>query len=223
MDFATSIVCESVKSAFRTAPGGNEVRFLVRGSTPGPRQPALATAILAVLLAIGQPAFAQSFSTETGTASFTSSVPFHSFTGTSDHLTGRISLADSTVDFFVDLETLDTGIGKRDKDMRETLETDEYPFAEFFGKLVTPFKSDSEGAQAVRAEGTFTVHGVTREIAVDGTLQYADGALRLVAHWELNLKDYDIEPPRLLIVKVDEIQKIRIEATLNEHSGTSRP
>ena len=63
----------------------------------------------------------QSYYAENGTVNFTSSVPLYEFTGTSNQLTGRINLADSTVDFYVDLETLDSGIKKRDKDMRLTL------------------------------------------------------------------------------------------------------
>ena len=72
------------------------------------------TDFLAVLLllfaGIGpQEASGQSFRTETGHVAYTSSVPLHDFTGTSGQLVGRIALADSTVDFYVDLATLDSG------------------------------------------------------------------------------------------------------------------
>lgn len=167
-----------------------------------------------LLLGSAAPASAQSYMTKTGHAAFTSSVPMHTFTGESDHLVGKINLADSTVDFYLDLTTLETGIGKRDKDMRETLETDEYPFAEFFGKLVSPFDPNSNEVQPARVRGTFTIHGVSREITIEGTLQKTDDGLKVEAEWELNLDDYDITPPQLLVMKVDEVQKIRIEALL---------
>ncbi len=170
---------------------------------------------LAVLL-VGWPAEApaQVYKTETGHAEFTSSVPLFTFTGVSDHLVGKISLADGTVDFYLDLTTLETGIGKRDKDMRETLEMDEYPFAGFYGTLVSPFDPASGAVQPARVRGEFTLHGVTRPVEIDGTLQMTDAGLNVQAAWELNLKDYDIEPPSLLILKVDETQEIRIEAVL---------
>lgn len=159
------------------------------------------------------------FMTETGYAEFTSSVPLHSFTGESDHLVGKIDLTDSTVDFYLDLTTLETGIGKRDRDMRQTLETDEYPFAEFFGELVSSFDPNSEAEQPARVRGEFTIHGVTREIEIEGTLQKTDEGLRVEAEWTLELDDYDIEAPRLLIVRVDETQEIRIEALLEPVSS----
>lgn len=138
----------------------------------------------------------------------------HTFTGTSDHLVGLIDLSDSTVDFYIDLETFDTGISKRDKDMRRTLETDEYPFAEFFGKLVSDFDPTSTEPQKVTVRGEFSVHGVTRDIEVNGTLQKTDEGLKLNAAWTLNIEDYDIEPPGILFYRVDEDQDIEIEATL---------
>ncbi|MBO6574481.1 MAG: YceI family protein [Rhodothermales bacterium] len=174
--------------------------------------------LLAALVLVA-PVAAQSFLTETGHAEFESSVPLHSFVGESDALVGRISLPDSTVDFYLDLETLDTGIRKRDKDMRKTLKTDEFPFAEFFGKLTSDF-DPAGGVQDVSVEGTFTIHGVSRPLTVEGTLEPTADGMVLNAAWVLNLDDYDIKPPSLLIVKVDPQQKIQISALLPPEPGT---
>lgn len=159
---------------------------------------------------------AQTFYSEAGHAEFTSRVPLHTFTGESDRLVGQVNLADSTVDFYLDLATLETGIGKRDKDMRTTLDTDQYPFAEFFGKLVSPFDSTATSEQPARVEGQFKIHGVSRMVDIAGTVHMTPDGLRIRADWKLNLVDYDIVPPRLLIVKVDEVQEIRIDAMLTE-------
>ena len=182
-----------------------------------PPLPRLMACFVLVLL-LGRmltPAAAQdAFMTKAGHAEFTSRVPLHTFTGTSDHLVGKINLADSTVDFYLDLATLETGIGKRDKDMRETLEVDEYPFAEFFGTLVSPFDPTRRAPQPATVRGEFTLHGVSRTVTIDGTLQRTADGLKVEAAWEINLNDYNIEPPSLLIVRVDEVQKVRIDALL---------
>lgn len=170
--------------------------------------------VLAALLGGSAEASAQAYKTETGHAAFTSSVPLFTFTGTSDHLVGKISLTDATVDFYLDLTTIETGIGKRDKDMRETLETDEYPFAEFYGTLVSPFDPTSNAVQSARVRGEFTLHGKTRQVQIEGTLQMTDDGLEVQAAWELNIKDYGIEPPSLLILKVDKTQYVRIRVLL---------
>ncbi|GMQ83232.1 MAG: hypothetical protein BMS9Abin05_2722 [Rhodothermia bacterium] len=173
----------------------------------------------AIFLAIVQDSTAQAFMTRTGHAEFKSRVPFFSFTGVSDDLVGVINLADSTVDFYLDLTTLKTGIGKRDKDMRLTLETKEYPFAEFYGKIVSLFYRDSEKSQVIQVNGTFTIHGVSREITVTASLQRQGEDLYASASWKLNLNDYNIKPPRLLMVKVDEIQELGVTGRLNPVSN----
>ncbi|CAN5348473.1 hypothetical protein BH23BAC3_BH23BAC3_14350 [soil metagenome] len=56
--------------------------------------------------------------TDTGTAEFTSNVPLHIFTGSSGHLTGMIELQKNIIDFYLDLNTLKKGIGRRDINRR---------------------------------------------------------------------------------------------------------
>lgn len=158
--------------------------------------------------------FSQSFYTENGTAIFYSKVPLHSFSGTSNTLIGLINLADSTVDFYLDLETLDTGNAKRDKDMKLTLDSKNYPYGEFFGKLVTPFDINKQVDQNVVVEGVFKIHGKEKEIQVTGTLTPSGESLQLKASWILNLSDYEIVPPKLLFIKVDPAQEIEINASL---------
>ena len=156
----------------------------------------------------------QAFFADDGHVEFLSNVPLHSFVGVSEDLVGRVDLTDQSVDFYVDLNTLDTGIGKRDKDMRKTLKTDQYPFAEFFGTLLTPVDATSNEPQEVEVEGDFSVHGITRSLRIPGTLTFSEQGVRVQASWILNLNDYDIEPPRLLIIKVDEEQEITMDIVL---------
>lgn len=175
-------------------------------------------AILWPFLALG--ALGQEvYYSENGVAEFHSEVPLHSFKGTSEHLTGRISLADSTVDFYLDLATLNTGNNKRDKDMRETLEVEEYPFAEFFGKIVSGFNSAADTMQDVTVAGEFKIHGVTQMVEIQGNLRKTSDGLKVEASWTLDMTDYNIRPPGILFYRVDENIDIHIEAMLEPTSN----
>ena len=162
---------------------------------------------------------AQSFITESGHVEFTSSVPLHSFTGSSGHLHGLIDFDKNLVDFYIDLQTLDTGNGRRDRDMYSTLNVEDHPFAEFTGKLISDFDQSSESAQNVTVEGDFTVNGVTSEITVNGELKMDGPVLQLRAGWVLNITDYDIKPPGILFYRVDEEMDIHIESALTRQNG----
>ena len=162
----------------------------------------------------------QSYLTKSGHVEFDSSVPLHSFTGTSDRLVGKINLADSTVDFYVDVHTLETGIGKRDRDMLKTLEAEKHPFAEFYGKLVTTFNPQNTQPQDVTVEGDFKVHGVSNPVTLSGTLQKTSDGLQVQAEWTLNMKDYNIKPPGILFYRVSEKIEASISATLSSQQNS---
>ncbi len=170
--------------------------------------------ILIVLFLSGSLISAQSYKTEEGKVTFYSKVPLHNFEGNSENLVGLINLDNKTLDFYIDLETLDTGNGKRDKDMKLTLNTNEYPFAEFTGKLITDFDNHSSEAQDVTVSGVFKIHGEEQKIEVDGSLQRMEQGLLMTANWILRLEDYKIEPPKILFIKVDQEQEIQINALL---------
>lgn len=157
---------------------------------------------------------AQTYQTKKGYVEFHSTVPLHSFTGKSKHLVGKISLQDSTVDFYVDVHTLKTGIGMRDRDMLETLDAEKNSFADFYGKIITSFDAAADTSQNVTVEGKFSVHGVSQPVTIQGTLQKADNGLLINASWQLNMSDYDIKPPGILFYRVSKTVDISISATL---------
>ncbi|MEX0681021.1 MAG: YceI family protein [Balneolales bacterium] len=155
------------------------------------------------------------YMTESGYAEFSSSVPLHTFTGKSRHLVGMIDFNENVIDFYLDLSTIKTGIGRRDRDMYRTLNIDEFPFAEFTGKLELQVDPETNSRQHVTADGEFTVHGVTRDVRINGYIEKQEnGGLLLEAEWTLLLENYEIEPPGILFYRVSDEQKIRIEVLL---------
>ena len=176
--------------------------------------------ILLVLLIPGI-SYSQVFKADGGYVEFISRAPLLEFKGTSNHLAGLVDTEQNLVDFYVDLNTLETGIRRRDRDMRNTyLKTDLYPFAEFTGELVTPFDPALNQKQDVKVSGLFRIHGVERRIEVNGTLEAVNGGLNLEATFEILLEDYDIERPRVLFYELADEQIVNISILL-QHSDPS--
>jgi len=160
---------------------------------------------------------AQIYKTEHGYAQFYSRSTLENFTGKSNYLVGQVNLADSSVSFYLDLSTLSTGVKLRDEHMQEEfLQTDKYPFAQFYGKITSPFNPASTDTQHVTVKGTFKIHGVSRHITVNGILKKSPHQLFIHAAWKLQLPDYNIEIPKILFMKVNKVQAISIKATLQE-------
>lgn len=158
----------------------------------------------------------QVFMTEKGSVEFLSKAPLNEFVGKSANLNGLVDLGKNLLDFFVDLNTLDTGIGLRDRHMRENyLETKKYPYAEFTGKINALPTLASGQSREVTAKGKFKIHGVEREIEVQGKLtSLVSGDMQLDASFAVMLGDYKIDIPKVVFYELAEEQLVTIQAIL---------
>ena len=160
---------------------------------------------------------AQTYMTKKGHVQFISHSTLENFTGKSDYLVGRVNLADSTVQFYIDLTTVSTGVKLRDEHMQEEyLETDKYPYAQFSGKITSPFDPASRDTQMVTVKGKFKVHNVSREITVNGKIKISPQKLFVHAAWPVKLGDYNITIPQVLFMKVSPVQAVSITTTMDQ-------
>lgn len=154
---------------------------------------------------------------------FVSDAPFGKFEGTTNNIDGylywenNILTANSSLYFEVDLNTLDTGIGLRNRHMRENyLQTDKYRFASFKGKI-TNVTAVSQGSFKVDVDGAMTIHGVTQSIKITGTLAKTDeSSYNLKSDFTVKLSSYNIEIPSIMMVKLSEVIELHLNFNLQE-------
>ncbi len=161
-------------------------------------------------------AAAQAFKTNNGHVEFLSKAPLNEFIGTSEKLKGLIDLDKNLLDFYLDLNTLDTGIKLRDKHMRDNyLETKKYPFAEFSGRIKEDINPNNKDSQRVTAIGKFKIHGIERVVEVLGELVFSSNqSVHLKASFSIKLSDYKIPIPSVLFYELSEEQIITINTKL---------
>jgi polyisoprenoid-binding protein YceI len=154
---------------------------------------------------------------------FTSKATAETFQGKTDRISGRVSispdsLSDSvTVYVEVDMASLKTGIGKRDKDMREDyLHTKEHPKGIFKGATLKSggLKLTPGVPAKLDLEGSITLHGVTRRLrtVVEVTLKDAN-TLEFKTEFPVTLADHKIERPKFLFLKLAEVQQVAVTGT----------
>lgn len=87
--------------------------------------------------------------------------------------------------------TLTTGNGKRDKDLNKSMESDKFPVLRF--ELTRVSRTGGTGdSLAVILHGALAIHGVTRQVDLPGTVQFAGSTARVRTDFPVNLKDYRI-------------------------------
>lgn len=188
----------------------------------------LATWVICCLLAI--PAQAAEWQVDRkakNLVKFTSEVIVLTFDGTTEKIDGyfywegdEVLPEGTQMHFEVDLNSIKTGIGKRDRDMRDVLETRKWPFTKFDGTLVSVQPIDSiPNAYHVTAKGKMFLHGVEREIEVPGTIALTRARMHVEADFMLRLKEYDIEAPSLAaFVKVSQEIFLRLDFYMSEYA-----
>lgn len=100
----------------------------------------------------------------------------------------------------LDVERMSTGNGLYDREMRKRVDVRRYPTIS--ADLVGIDPCPREGRYRVQGEITF--HGVTRPAEDDLDLDVgADGSLTLTGDSTFDIRDFDLEPPKLLMLRVD--------------------
>lgn len=161
---------------------------------------------------------------------FTSDAPLEDFEGFTSRIDGFLFLAGGGLDgptdltssefyFEVDLGSLDTGIGLRNRHMRDNyLETDRFPFASFEGR-VTALEKEGPGGYRAAARGTLAIHGVEREREIECTAAPSGEALRVQCAFTVVLSDHDIPIPKLMFMKIDEVMELDLDLFLIPAKG----
>lgn len=91
------------------------------------------------------------------------------------------------------------------------MESEKYPKATFSGNLLS-FNAGETGVQNVKAKGKLTIHGVTKEVELDGTAQ-VDNKIVLKSKFNVKLADYKVEIPRIVFQNIAEVVDVTVDIT----------
>jgi polyisoprenoid-binding protein YceI len=91
------------------------------------------------------------------------------------------------------------------------LESDKYPKATFSGKLLN-FDSSQSGKQSVQAKGKLTIHGIAKEVEIEGVAVKGD-KITMTSKFLVKLADYKVEIPQLMFQNIAEEVEVTLEFT----------
>lgn len=153
---------------------------------------------------------------------FISQTPIESFEGVTNQIDGYMYwegdnlINKSQLYFEVNLDALDTGIGLRNRHMKENyLETFRYPYAQFNGKIVKEEK-ESDTKSKVTVEGEMFIHGVAKKMTVEGIIEKNKPVYKIQTEFTVKLSDYKIEVPSLMFMRISENIKLVLEFFIKE-------
>lgn len=148
---------------------------------------------------------------------FISKTPIESFEGITNQIDGYMywegdDLTNKSKLYFeVNLDALDTGIGLRNRHMKENyLKTFRYPYAQFNGKVINEERV-SESKSMLKVEGEMFIHGVANKMIVEGRIDKNKPSYRIQTEFNIKLSDYKIEIPSLMFMRISEDIKLVLD------------
>lgn len=179
--------------------------------------------ILSMLFCLSLNAFSTEYNVDTknknNSVKFISSAPVEDFEGKTSKIDGYLNTDDANnlynaeLYFEVDLNSVDTGIGLRNRHMREDyLHTDKYPYTSFKG-IINEVKKINDLEYDIRVSGDITIHGISKKLVTRGIIKFHKNGINVTSKFSVKLSDYKIEVPQVMFLKISE--EIRLELDFN--------
>jgi len=156
----------------------------------------------------------QVYVSRNATISFYSSAPIEDIQAQTSQAVSAVNLATGSVYFKVQIRSFRFPKSLMQEHFNtDYMGSDQYPYAEFSGKLQGLPADPADGAYPVMVDGKLTIHGVSKEYKENGTLTLNSGRLTIVSSFKVKLADHRIKIPSLLFQHIAEVVDVKVNAT----------
>lgn len=179
--------------------------------------------ILGLILLIAgnwQTARSQSkYKCENGFVSFYSSAPLEDIYAENNTLISLIDLSKKQIAFVAIITDFRFKKSLMQQHFNEKyMESHKYPKATFSGTMVSSTSLHEKGRHIVTVKGDLSIHGVTRNIQVEGVIDNQGSVLSASSEFIIRVADYDIKIPKLLVKNIAEevLVKVKLDYQLTD-------
>lgn len=156
------------------------------------------------------------YKTNTGTVEFISDAPLELISAKSEKLKGILSTEKSSFAFEMDISSF-IGFNSplQSEHFKENyMEVDRFPKATFTGSIIESVDFTLPGKYNVRAKGKFDIHGVKQPLMLNITLKVKESTIIADCEFDILLKDYEIDIPRIVNKKIADLIHVKVHVEL---------
>ena len=101
------------------------------------------------------------------------------------------------------------------------VESEKFPKSNFKGKVINigSVNLKADGSYAVKVTGDLTIHGVTKNITVDGMIKVTDGKISCESKFKVNPNDYNITIPDVVKSNISNAIEVTVKCNFEEMKG----
>jgi len=151
-----------------------------------------------------------------GSIHFHSDAPQELISAISKNLVGAVDISKRTFLFKVGIASF-AGFNnplQKEHFNENYMESDLYPIASYSGKIIEEIDFSKDGDYNVRAKGKLIIHGVEHQRIIKCHLICKSGQITVQSDFVVQLVDYNIKIPRIVLDKLSEEIKVSVLANL---------
>ena len=99
----------------------------------------------------------------------------------------------------------------------EYVESEKFPNALFKGKVNEKIDYTKDGENKVTVTGKMTIHGVEKELTLDGTITVKGTEITLMSKFKIHIADYGVKVPSLYVEDIAENVDTKLIAVLEPY------
>ena len=166
---------------------------------------------------IGLSASAQKYMTRSGKISFFSGTPIENIEGLNNEVAAALNSATGDILFQVPIKSFKFPSQlMQDHFNEDYMESDKFPKADFKGKFNPADVGAKDGVYKTTVTGKLTIHGVTKDVQVPGSITVKGGEMVLNAKFNVATADYKIQIPAIAAGKVAKTIEITVNSLLKK-------
>lgn len=159
------------------------------------------------------------FFTKTGKISFVSKAPMEDIEGKNKTVTAVLDVKSGAFQFSVQMKSFEFEKALMQQHFNENyVESDKYPDATFKGAIANnaSINYGKEGTYPVTVKGKLTIHNITKDVEVPGTIKVDGDKLKAESTFNIQLSDYQISIPSAVKEKVSNSIKVVVDTKLEQ-------
>lgn len=171
--------------------------------------------LILICLLFSTQLIAQQYYTNKGKVSFFSEAPIENISAINEDVSAIVDSQTGGFAFRLKIDDFTFPNSLMQEHFNESyLESEKYPLSTFTGVIDNFSNLDLSTKQNLKVYGNLSMHGISKDAQMKATAQMIKDELHISSTFDVNLEDYDINIPKIMMYKIAEVIQVVVDMKL---------